>query len=107
VSFVVDAFFLVVVTSDLAVAGLIDDYRWMAPRSIRKISANEVSHVVITAAMRVHSELGPGLLESTYTAGLQHQLSEAGVQSAAQVGLPVVYNGVRLELGYRMDSVVE
>ena len=57
--------------------------------------------------MRVHTELGPGLLESTYTACLQHQLGEAGVWSAAQVGLPVVYHGVRLELGYRMDLVVE
>jgi len=57
--------------------------------------------------MRVHTELGPGLLESTYTACLQHQLYEAGVRSAAQVGLPVVYHGVKLELGYRMDLVVE
>jgi GxxExxY protein len=57
--------------------------------------------------MKVHTELGPGLLESTYTACLQHQLSEAGVRSAAQVGLPVVYHGVRLELGYRMDLLVE
>jgi GxxExxY protein len=79
----------------------------MATRSIRRISAHEVSHAVLTAAMRVHTELGPGLLESTYTACLQHQLSEAGVRSAAQVGLPVVYDGVRLELGYRMDLVVE
>jgi hypothetical protein len=65
----------------------------MARRSIRRISANEVSHLGITAAMRVHTELGPGLRESTYTACLQHQLSEAGVRSAAQVGLPVVYHG--------------
>jgi GxxExxY protein len=79
----------------------------MATRSIRRISANEVSHAVITAATRVQTELGPGLLESTYTACLQHQLSAAGVRSAAQVGLPVVYHGVRLELGYRMDLVVE
>jgi len=57
--------------------------------------------------MRVHSELGPGLLESTYAACLQHQLREAGVRSTAQVGLPVVYHGVKLELGYRMDLVVE
>src|SRR5580700_11085907 len=58
----------------------------MATRSIRRISANEVSHAVITAATRVQTELGPGLLESTYTACLQHQLSAAGVRSAAQVG---------------------
>ena len=57
--------------------------------------------------MRVHTELGPGLLESTYTACLQHQLHEAGIRSAAQVGLPVVYHGVKLELGYRMDLLVE
>jgi GxxExxY protein len=79
----------------------------MATASIRRSSANEVSHAIITAAMRVHTELGPGLLESTYTACLQHQLYEAGVRSAAQVGLPVVYHGIRLELGYRMDLLVE
>jgi GxxExxY protein len=79
----------------------------MATRSIRRISANEVSHAVITAAMRVQTELGPGLLESTYTACVQLQLSAAGVRSAAQVGLPVVYHGVRLELGYRMDLEME
>jgi GxxExxY protein len=79
----------------------------MATTSIRRFSANEVSHAVITAAMRVHTELGPGLPESTYTACLQHQLSEAGVRSVAHVGLPVVYHGVRLELGYRMDLLVE
>jgi GxxExxY protein len=78
----------------------------MATAPIRRTSAN-VSHAIITAAMRVHSELGPGLLESTYTACLQHQLYEGGIRSATQVGLPVVYHGVRLELGYRMDLVVE
>ena len=102
----VNAFFFVGVTSDLAVAGLIEDYGWMATSPIRAISANEVSHAVITAAMRVHTELGPGLLESTYTACLQHQLHEAGIRSAAQIGLPVVYHGVKLELGYRMDLLV-
>jgi GxxExxY protein len=79
----------------------------MATAPIRRISANELSHAIITAAMRVHSELGPGLLESTYTACLQHQLHEDGVRSAAQVGLPVVYHGVRLALRYRMDLLVE
>jgi len=57
--------------------------------------------------MRVHSDLGPGLLESTYQACLQHELRQAGIESATQVGLPVVYRGVKLELGYRMDLVVE
>ena len=79
----------------------------MATASIHRLTAQEVSHAIITAAMRVHSELGPGLLESACQACLQHELLEAGVPSASQVGLPVVYRGVRLELGYRMDLVVE
>jgi len=57
--------------------------------------------------MKVHTELGPGLLESTYQACLQFELRESGVQSAAQVGLPVVYRGTKLELGYRIDLLVE
>lgn len=47
------------------------------------------------------------MLESTYQACLQHELLQAGVRSAAQVGLPVVYRGAKLELGYRIDLLVE
>ena len=79
----------------------------MATSLIRRLSAQEVSHAIITAAMQVHSELGPGLLESAYQACLQHELQGAGFRSASQVGLPVVYRGVKLELGYRMDLLVE
>jgi GxxExxY protein len=79
----------------------------MATVSIKRISVQEISHAVITAAMRVHSELGPGLLESTYTACLQHELKKAGLKADAQVGLPVVYDGVKLDLGYRIDLLVE
>jgi GxxExxY protein len=71
------------------------------------LTTQEVSHAIITAAMKVHTELGPGLLESTYTACLQYELVRAGVQSATQVGLPVVYRGVKLELGYRIDLLAE
>ena len=74
---------------------------------VNRITAQEVSHAIITASMRVHSQLGPGLLESTYTACLQHELRKAGVRSEAQVGLPVVYDGVKLDLGYRIDILVE
>jgi GxxExxY protein len=79
----------------------------MATASIHGVTAQQVSHAIISAAMKVHTELGPGLLESTYTACLQYELSKAGAQSAAQVGLPVVYCGVKLELGYRIDLLVE
>ena len=79
----------------------------MAAFALRPRSAQEVSRAIINAAMRVHSELGPGLLESAYQACLQHELREAGIRSEAQVGLPVVYRGTRLDLGYRIDLLVE
>jgi GxxExxY protein len=78
---------------------------WLAPRFV--VSPPSKSVAVITAAMRVHSELGPGLLESTYVACLQYELTDVGIRSSAQVGLPVVYRGVKLALGYRMDLLVE
>ena len=70
-------------------------------------TALEVSRAVITAAMRVHSTLVPGLLESAYEACLAHELSKAGYRVECQVPLPVVYDGVKLELGYRIDMLVE
>jgi GxxExxY protein len=73
----------------------------------RRLTANAVSHVIITAAMKVHTALGPGLLESTYQACLQHELEKAGLESHSQVALPVVYEGVQLEAGYRIDLLVE
>jgi len=79
----------------------------MSTISITPNTTQEISHAVITAAMRVHSELGPGLLESAYTACLQHELKKARLKVDAQVGLPVVYDGVKLDLGYRIDLLVE
>src|SRR5438128_10058819 len=79
----------------------------MATFPLPRPTAQQVSHAVITAAMRVHTELGPGLLESAYTACLQYELNDTGFRSAAQIGLPVVYRGVKLELGYRMDLLEE
>lgn len=79
----------------------------MATYPIRRLSAQAVSHAIITAAMKVHTELGPGLLESAYQACLQYELHEAGFRSETQVGLPVVYRGAKLDLGYRMDMLVE
>jgi GxxExxY protein len=79
----------------------------MVTAPVHKLTAQEVSHAVITAAMRVHSELGLGLLESTYQVCLQHELKKAGFESETQVGLPVFYDGVKLDLGYRIDLLVE
>ena len=68
---------------------------------------NQISAAIINSAMRVHSLLGPGLLESAYGACLAHELRKRGFRVATQVGLPVVYDGVKLDLGYRIDLLVE
>jgi GxxExxY protein len=68
---------------------------------------NRITGAVITAAMKVHSHLGPGLLESAYEACLAHELRKQNFRVAQQVGLPVVYDGERIELGYRIDLIVE
>ena len=67
---------------------------------------NHITHQIIGAAMRVHTVLGPGLLESAYQACLLHELRKQGLAAASQVGLPVVYEGERIELGYRIDLIV-
>jgi GxxExxY protein len=73
----------------------------------RRRTALEVSRAVIDAAMRVHSELGPGLLESAYEACLAQELRKAGADVETQVPLPLVYEGVKLEIGYRIDMLVD
>lgn len=61
---------------------------------------------VVDASLRVHSELGPGLLESAYEACLAYELRERGLEVISQLPLPVTYRGVRLEVGYRIDLLV-
>ncbi len=57
--------------------------------------------------MKVHTALGPGLLESTYEACLAHELRNMGRACETQVAVPVVYDGIRLEVGYRIDLLVD
>jgi len=78
-----------------------------AASSSQSLRVNQVSGAVISAAMHVHSVLGPGLLESAYQGCLAHELRKRGFEVASQVGLPVVYDGEKIELGYRIDLVVE
>jgi GxxExxY protein len=68
---------------------------------------NEITKVVIGCAIRVHSKLGPGLLESSYEGCLARELREVGLKVRSQVGLPIIYEGVRIEVGYRIDLLVE
>ena len=67
---------------------------------------DKLTGAVIAAAMKVHSALGPGLLESAYETCLAHELRKQGFAVATQVALPVVYDGVKLDLGYRIDLIV-
>jgi GxxExxY protein len=68
---------------------------------------NQVSGVIVNAAMKVHTILGPGLLESSYQACLAQELRNRGLWVDTQVGLPVVYEGEKLDCGYRIDLLVE
>jgi GxxExxY protein len=68
---------------------------------------NQLTHKIIAAAIKVHSILGPGLLESAYHACLLHELRKQGLTVESQVGLPVVYEGEQIDLGYRIDLIVE
>jgi GxxExxY protein len=66
-----------------------------------------VTQRILQAAIKVHSALGAGMLESTYQTCLRYQFAIDGLQFDYQVRLPVVYQGIRLEAGYRIDFMVE
>jgi GxxExxY protein len=68
---------------------------------------NRLSEIIIGAAIAVHRELGPGLLESAYEACLEYELLQFGLRVERQKELPVVYKGVHLDCGYRLDLLVE
>jgi GxxExxY protein len=77
-----------------------------AQRNTEAVGINAITEAIIGAAMKVHSALGPGLLESAYEVCLAHELRKAGFDVRSQVELPVIYDGVRVDLGYRIDLLV-
>jgi GxxExxY protein len=68
---------------------------------------NEISYAIRGAIFNVYNELGPGLLESVYEAALCHELRQSGLEVKRQVGIPVIYSGENLDLGFRLDILVE
>ena len=68
---------------------------------------NDLTREIIAAAIDVHRELGPGLLESVYGVCLEHELRQRRLALVRQAPVPVFYRGVRLELGYRLDLIVD
>src|SRR5215471_1529298 len=72
----------------------------------RAMTANEVSHEVIKGALKVHSALGPGLLEKAYRGCLAYELRKAGFNVETEVEMPVIYDGLKMDAGYRIDLLV-
>ena len=68
---------------------------------------NDITGKIIGAACKVHSALGPGLLEEPYKQCLMHQLIKDGLRALSEVTLPVLYDGVKIDIGYRIDLLVE
>jgi len=70
------------------------------------VTENEIGEAVLGAAMKVHSAVGPGLLESVYETCLTHELRKQGFDVQRPVALPVEYDGQRIDAGFRLDIVV-
>ncbi len=68
---------------------------------------NQISRVVVDCSYRIHTKLGPGLLESVYLEILMHELKKAGLKCEKEVGIPVRYEDVKLDLGFRADLIAE
>jgi len=68
---------------------------------------NELSRIVLDAAFRIHTKLGPGLLESAYEAIMAYELNQRGLAVQRQVPIPIYYEGLTFEEGFRADLLVE
>jgi GxxExxY protein len=67
---------------------------------------NSIGDGILAAAFKVHTALGPGLLESAYEACLAHELEKNGLETKRQLALPVFYDGIKIDAGYRIDLLV-
>jgi GxxExxY protein len=67
---------------------------------------NQMSKIIVDCCYRIHTTLGPGLLESVYLEILIYELKKAGLQCEKEVGIPVHYKDVKLDLGFRADLIV-
>ena len=71
------------------------------------MTENEIAKVVVDTAFKIHSRLGPGLLESAYQAIMVYELQNRGLKIEAEVPMPIQYDGIALDVGYRADILVE
>jgi len=70
------------------------------------MNENQIAAAIVDAAYKIHTTLGPGLLESVYQATLDYELKKRGLRVAQQVALPVYYEEVKLQVGFRIDLLV-
>ena len=73
----------------------------------KRMTENELSKVAVDCMFKVHKNLGPGLLESAYEECLYHELKKTELRIERQKALPLVYESIKLEIGYRLDLIVE
>lgn len=71
------------------------------------MTENEISQLIIGCAIKVHTTLGPGLLESAYEECLYYELIKEGLKVEKQKSLPLIYKDIKLEIGYRLDLIIE
>ncbi len=76
-------------------------------REIKNMHENEISGVIIDFSLKVHRALGPGMLESVYQAALAYELRKHGLNVVTDQPIPVIYEDVKLEVGFRADLIVE
>ena len=71
------------------------------------MTENELAKIVVDICLKIHKTLGPGLLESVYEEALIYELKKLGIQVERQAGIPVMYEDVRMDIGFRADVLVE
>jgi GxxExxY protein len=70
------------------------------------MNENDISYLIRGAALKVHQKLGPGLLESVYESALSYELKKDGLKVSNQIGIPMVYEEIRFDIGFRLDILV-
>lgn len=71
------------------------------------MNENEIGKIIVDAAVKIHKKLGPGLLESVYEVALVHELQKLDLKAERQLKIPIEYEGIKFEEGFRADVLVE
>src|SRR5580700_3039314 len=90
-----------------AVVAFLASWRLGERKRKAPMTENAIAKEVVDAAFRIHTTLGPGLLESVYQTVLAYELGRRGLRAVSQQAIPVVYDGIRMDTGFRADLVVE